>query len=48
MVRRRRINLKRKRKWYRQKGRGFGRNCWGPRKQLGKGGGKYIYQLWGL
>ena len=48
MVRCRRNVLKRKRKLCRKRGRGFGTNCWRPRKQIVKGGGEYIYQLWGL
>ena len=48
MVSRRRKILKRKRKLYRQRGRGFATNCWRPGKQIAKGGSEYIYQLWGL
>ena len=48
MVRRRKKILKHERKLHRQRGRGFTTNCWRPRKQIGKGGDEYIYQLWGL
>ena len=48
MTRRRKNILKRKRKRYRQRGKGYAANCWRHRKEIGKGGGQYIYQLWGL
>ena len=49
-MRRRRNYFKRRKKRYKQRGRGCkaAANCWRPRKQLGKREPQYIYQMWGL
>ena len=43
----RRIRFKRRKRRYKQKGRGckVATNCWRPHKQFGKGEPEYIYQV---